>query len=76
MNVVSIFLLAFLMLSKFKATASKFGSKPHLTFVISDTHFLVDFKEKDAPEGIFNRLNDEAKSKKNQSERYPTTKLM
>ncbi len=75
-NVVSTFLLAFLMLPKLKATAAKFGTKPHLTFVTSDTHFLVDFKEKDAPEGIFNRMNDEAKSKKKQSERYPTTKLM
>jgi NAD(P)-dependent dehydrogenase (short-subunit alcohol dehydrogenase family) len=75
-NVVSTFLLAFFMLPKLKATAAKFGTKPRLTFVTSDTHFLVDFKEKDAPEGIFNRLNDEAKSKKNQSERYPTTKLM
>lgn len=75
-NVVSTFLLAFLMLPKLKATAAKFNTKPRLTFVTSDTHYLVDFKEKDAPEGIFNRLNDKAKSMKNQSERYPTTKLM
>ncbi|ORY08960.1 hypothetical protein BCR34DRAFT_569260 [Clohesyomyces aquaticus] len=75
-NVVSTFLLAFLMLPKLKATATKFNTKPRLTFVTSDTHFLVDFKEKDAQEGIFNRLNDKTKSLKNQSERYPTTKLM
>ncbi|KAH8195388.1 hypothetical protein TruAng_010445 [Truncatella angustata] len=75
-NVVSTFLLAFLMLPKLKATAAKFNTKPHLTIVTSDTHFLVDFKEGDAPEGIFNRLNDKAKSLKTQSERYPTTKLM
>jgi len=75
-NVVSTFLLAFLMLPKLKATAAQFNTKPRLTFVTSDTHFLVDFNEKDAPEGIFNRLNDKAKSMKNQSERYPTTKLM
>ncbi|KAI1841784.1 hypothetical protein JX265_007112 [Neoarthrinium moseri] len=75
-NVISTFLLAFLVLPKLKETASKFNTKPHLTFVTSDTHFLVDFKEKDAPEGIFNRLNDKTKSIKNQSERYPTTKLI
>ncbi|KAJ4299951.1 hypothetical protein N0V90_005199 [Kalmusia sp. IMI 367209] len=75
-NVISTFLLAFLVLPKLKATAAKFNTKPRLTFVTSDTHFLVDFKEKDASEGIFNRLNDRVQSLKNQSERYPTTKLM
>ncbi|KAK8101934.1 hypothetical protein PG999_012308 [Apiospora kogelbergensis] len=75
-NVVATFLLAFLLLPKLKATASRFRTTPRLTFVTSDTHFLVDFAEKDAPEGIFARLNDEAKSRPTQSERYPTTKLM
>lgn len=55
---------------------SRFNTKTGLTFATSDTYFLVDFREADAPEGIFNRLNDKAKSLKTQSERYPTTKLM
>lgn len=75
-NVVSAFLLASLMLLKLIDTALKFDVTPRLSFVTSDTHYLVDFKEKDAPEGIFNRLNDKTKSLPNQGERYPTTKLM
>ncbi|KAK6192907.1 hypothetical protein LQW54_012999 [Pestalotiopsis sp. IQ-011] len=75
-NVVSTFLMAFLMLPKLKETAQKYNVKTHLTFVTSDTHYLVNFEEGDAPEGIFNRLNDKAKSLPTQSDRYPTTKLM
>ncbi|KAJ3548303.1 hypothetical protein NM208_g1077 [Fusarium decemcellulare] len=37
-------------------------------------HYTVDFKEKDAPEGIFNSLNDEKKA--DMASRYPTTKLL
>jgi NAD(P)-dependent dehydrogenase (short-subunit alcohol dehydrogenase family) len=73
-NVVSTFLLAFLVLPKLKATAVKFNTRPRLTFVTSDTHFLVDFNEKDATGGIFNTLNDKTKS--DVSDRYPTSKLI
>ncbi|KAH9894627.1 hypothetical protein F4778DRAFT_747708 [Xylariomycetidae sp. FL2044] len=75
-NVVSTFLLAFLLLPKLRATAREYRTQTHLTFVTSDTHFLVDFEEGDAPEGIFNRLNDRDKSLGTQADRYPTTKLM
>ncbi|MCJ1380925.1 hypothetical protein MMC17_004034 [Xylographa soralifera] len=73
-NVVSTFLLAMLLLPKLKETAIKFNTRPTLTIVTSDTHFFVDFKEKDAPEGIFNHMNE--KSNANMDERYPTSKLM
>lgn len=73
-NVVSTFLLAFLLLPKLRETASKFNTRPTLTFVTSETHGFVDFEERNAPEGIFNNMNDESKA--NMPERYPTTKLM
>jgi NAD(P)-dependent dehydrogenase (short-subunit alcohol dehydrogenase family) len=73
-NVVSTFLLAFLLLPKLKETAIKFNTRPNLTFVTSDTHFIVDFNEKDAPEGIFNHMNE--KSTANVELRYATSKLM
>lgn len=40
----------------------------------SETHFTVDFKEKDAPECIFNYLNDKEKS--DIAARYPISKLL
>lgn len=73
-NVVSTFLLAFLMLPKLKETAAKYNTRPTLTVVTSETHGYVDFDERNAPEGIFNNMND--KSKANVRDRYPTSKLM
>lgn len=73
-NVVSTFLLAFLLLPKLKETANRFNTQPNLTVVTSEAHYMVDFEEKDAPEGIFNNLND--KTKANVPARYPTSKLM
>ncbi|KAL1855157.1 hypothetical protein Plec18167_002144 [Paecilomyces lecythidis] len=73
-NVVSTFLLAFLLLPKLKETATRFNTRPNLTIVTSEVHCTVDFKEKDAPEGIFNYLNDESKA--DMAVRYPTSKLL
>lgn len=73
-NVISTFLLAFLMLPKLKATAAKFDTRPRLTVVSSDRHFAVDFKEKDEPGGIFKALNDKTKS--DVAERYELSKLL
>jgi NAD(P)-dependent dehydrogenase (short-subunit alcohol dehydrogenase family) len=73
-NVISTFLLAFLLLPKLKQTAVQFQTRPVLTVVSSEAHLIVDFVEKDAPEGIFNNLND--KSKANMDDRYPVSKLM
>lgn len=73
-NVVSTFLLALLLLPKMKETATRFNTRPNLTIVSSDMHFVVNFNEKDAPEGIFNFLKDETKA--SMPARYPTTKLL
>lgn len=73
-NVVSTFLLAFLLLPKLRQTATQFNTRTVLSIVSSEVHQMVDFEEKDAPEGIFNRLNDQSKSK--MDTRYPTSKLM
>lgn len=73
-NVVSTFLLAFLLLPKLRETAARYNTRPNLTIVTSDLHYTVDFKEKDAPEGIFNNMNDESKSEI--ASRYATTKLL
>ncbi|KAH7348787.1 short chain dehydrogenase [Rhexocercosporidium sp. MPI-PUGE-AT-0058] len=73
-NVISTLLLAFLMLPKMKETASRFNTTPNLTIVSSGAHAHVDFAERDAEEGIFNRLNDEGKT--DMTTRYPTSKLL
>ncbi|KAL9636697.1 MAG: hypothetical protein Q9164_002658 [Protoblastenia rupestris] len=72
-NVVSTFLLALLMLPKLRETAKKFNTKPRLTVVTSDLHFVATFPERKA-DNIFDALND--KTSTNFSERYGTTKLM
>ncbi|KAF4986334.1 hypothetical protein FDECE_16002 [Fusarium decemcellulare] len=73
-NVVATFLLAFLLLPKLKETAARYNTRPNLSIVTSDMHYTVDFKERDAPEGIFNNLNDEEKA--DMANRYPLSKLL
>jgi hypothetical protein len=71
---VSTILLAFLLLPKLRETAEKYSTRPNLTFVVSDAHAFIDFPEKDAPEGIFNRLRDKSKAK--MTDRYALSKLI
>ncbi|KAM5359877.1 hypothetical protein ACJZ2D_014132 [Fusarium nematophilum] len=73
-NVISTFLLAFLLLPKLRETATRYNTRPNLTIVSSDLHYTVDFKEQDAPEGIFKSMNDEEKA--DMASRYQTTKLL
>ncbi|KAH7145361.1 hypothetical protein B0J13DRAFT_553409 [Dactylonectria estremocensis] len=73
-NVVSTFLLGLLLLPKLRETAARYNTRPNLTIVTSDMHYTVDFKEKDAPEGIFNHMNDEKKA--DMANRYQTSKLL
>ncbi|KAM6523002.1 hypothetical protein FALCPG4_012607 [Fusarium falciforme] len=73
-NVISTFLLALLLLPKLRETAARYNTRPNVIIVSSDMHYTVDFKEKDAPEGIFNSLNDEKKA--DMAGRYATTKLL
>lgn len=73
-NVVSTFLLALALLPKLKATANKFNTRPNLTVVSSEVHFLTQFPEKNAPEGqIFKKLNTE---RVDIQERYSVSKLL
>ncbi|KAH7144770.1 hypothetical protein DER46DRAFT_516599 [Fusarium sp. MPI-SDFR-AT-0072] len=73
-NVISTFLLALLLLPKLRETAARYNTRPNLTIVSSDMHYTVDFKEKDAPEGILNSLNNEKRA--DMVSRYPITKLL
>jgi NAD(P)-dependent dehydrogenase (short-subunit alcohol dehydrogenase family) len=74
-NVVSTFLLAFLMFPKLKETAQKFNSRPVLTIITSGVHAWTDLPEKSAANGqIFKTLND--KETANMAIRYPVSKLL
>ncbi|KAF2482889.1 short-chain dehydrogenase/reductase [Neohortaea acidophila] len=72
-NVVSTFLLAFLLLPKLKETAKKFAVKPRLSIVSSEVHAWTKFAEWKQP-SIFPALDDEATA--NMQERYMTSKLL
>ncbi|ATZ49512.1 hypothetical protein BCIN_04g06500 [Botrytis cinerea B05.10] len=72
-NVISTFLMAFLLMSKLKETASFFGTTPHLTVVSSDLHFLSDFSEWKTDD-IFASLNDKKSARMN--DRYNVSKLI
>lgn len=76
-NVVSTFLLAFLVIPKMKETALKFNTRPTLTIVSSEVHGYTSFPQKSAPQGrIFDTLNDEKQAKTMMKERYPVSKLL
>ncbi|TGO32755.1 hypothetical protein BHYA_0291g00110 [Botrytis hyacinthi] len=72
-NVISTFLMAFLIISKLKETAKNFGTTPHMTIVSSDLHFLSDFSEWKSDD-IFTLLNDKKTARMN--DRYNVSKLM
>jgi NAD(P)-dependent dehydrogenase (short-subunit alcohol dehydrogenase family) len=78
-NVISTFLLAYLLLPALERTASKFNVHPNLTITASEVHFWAKFPERSEPEGnIFNKLNTKPK-KVNMSarfERYQVSKLL
>ena len=74
-NVISTFLLAFLLLPKLKETAQKFNTRPVLTIVTSGVHAWTNLPEKSAADGqIFKTLNGEATA--DMSSRYPVSKLL
>ncbi|KAL9576166.1 MAG: hypothetical protein Q9203_007791, partial [Teloschistes exilis] len=72
-NVVSTFLLAFLLLPKLKATARKHDTRPVMTVVSSEVHARPAFPERHAPH-IFATLSDPEKA--NMAERYFVSKLL
>jgi retinol dehydrogenase-12 len=74
-NVISTFLLSFLVLPKLRETAKKYQVTPHLTIVTSEVHFFAAYNErkyKDEP--LFDVLSNEKKSSK--MDRYNVSKLL
>jgi NAD(P)-dependent dehydrogenase (short-subunit alcohol dehydrogenase family) len=74
-NVVSLFLLGFLLYPKLRETAAQYESQTYFTITASDLHEIAKFEERKASEGqIFRSLNRQ--STFSGSERYATSKLM
>lgn len=74
-NVVSLFLLGFLLYPKLRETAAQHKTQTHFTITSSDLHEIAKFEESKAPAGqIFAALNDPKNF--NGNERYATSKLM
>ncbi|KAI4140801.1 MAG: hypothetical protein LQ340_007792 [Diploschistes diacapsis] len=73
-NVISTFLLALLMLPKLRETAARFKTRPRLSIVASDLHFIASFAQKNR-DNVFDALNDEAQATMGM-ERYATSKLL
>jgi NAD(P)-dependent dehydrogenase (short-subunit alcohol dehydrogenase family) len=74
-NVVSLFLLGFLLYPKLRETAAQYESQTYFTITASDLHEVAKFEERKAPDGqIFHALNSQ--SKFSGTERYATSKLM
>jgi NAD(P)-dependent dehydrogenase (short-subunit alcohol dehydrogenase family) len=66
-NVVSTFLMGFLLMPKLKETAESFGTTPHMTAVSSDLHLMANFAERKS-ENIFEAMN--RKEKARMADRY------
>ncbi|CRG88164.1 hypothetical protein PISL3812_05191 [Talaromyces islandicus] len=60
-NVVSTFLLIFLLLPKLRETAAEFQTRPHVTIVSSEGHETATFDEGKSG-SIFAALNDQSRS--------------
>jgi NAD(P)-dependent dehydrogenase (short-subunit alcohol dehydrogenase family) len=71
-NVVSTFLLGFLMLPKLQESATKFSTKTYLSIVSSEVHGWTHFKQRENPE-IFKALSEKDADI---SDRYPLSKLL
>ena len=74
-NVVSLFLLGFLLHPKLRETATEFKTQTYFTVTASELYQVAKFKEMKAPTGqLFATLNDRAKA--NMGDRYNVSKLM
>lgn len=73
-NVISTFLLGFLLLPKLKQSAQKFGTRPRITIVSSELGFTTDLPERKNPGKIFDTLNDEKTAR--MGDRYNISKLL
>jgi NAD(P)-dependent dehydrogenase (short-subunit alcohol dehydrogenase family) len=76
-NVVSTFLLAFLVLPKLKETAAKFRVRPTLSITSSGAYQHTTFPQRTAPQGeLFATINDRATAEKHWADSYPISKLL
>ncbi|KAL9624862.1 MAG: hypothetical protein Q9160_000909 [Pyrenula sp. 1 TL-2023] len=72
-NVISTFLLAYLILPKLRQTASKFNKHTNLTIVSSEVHEWVSLPEHKTPD-LYAALNDPKTA--DMDNRYPISKLL
>ncbi|KAK6081919.1 short-chain dehydrogenase [Seiridium cupressi] len=76
-NVVSIFLLVFMVLPKLKETALKFQTRPTLSVTSSGAYKSATFPQSTAAEGkLFATINDQETAEKHWKEQYPISKLL
>lgn len=73
-NVISTFLLSFLLLPKLRETARHANALTHLVIVSSEVHFFTPFAERHDPRGPFAALRDADAS--NMGDRYNVSKLL
>jgi NAD(P)-dependent dehydrogenase (short-subunit alcohol dehydrogenase family) len=74
-NVVSLFLLAFLLYPKLHESAVKYNTESHFTVTTSELYEVAKFKERKAPDGqLFATLSDEKEA--NMGDRYNVSKLL
>ncbi|KAF2089161.1 NAD(P)-binding protein [Saccharata proteae CBS 121410] len=73
-NVISTFLLAFLLLPTLKRSANTHNTLGHLTIVSSEVHFFTSFPERKTSGSIFAHLAD--KDKARMMDRYNVSKLL
>ncbi|KAK3359012.1 hypothetical protein B0T25DRAFT_588050 [Lasiosphaeria hispida] len=71
-NVISTFLMAFMLLPTLRRTAAQHNTTPHLTIVTSDSHTFAEFSERNAP-AIFPTYLTTAYP---MADRYTTSKLL
>ena len=74
-NVVSLFLLGFILHPQLHETAVKYSTQTHFTVTASELYEVAKFKERNAPAGkLFATLSD--RSKANMGDRYNVSKLL
>jgi hypothetical protein len=74
-NVVSLFLLAFLIYPKLRESASKYNTQTYFSVTASELYEVATFKESKVPVGqIFKTLNN--KETANMNDRYNVSKLL
>ncbi|KAK0720672.1 hypothetical protein B0H67DRAFT_600098 [Lasiosphaeris hirsuta] len=71
-NVVSTFLMAFMLLPSLRRTATQHNTTPYLTIVTSDSHIFAEFSERNAP-AIFPTFLTTSYP---MTDRYTTSKLL